>query len=123
MLFNFSDTCFSRFFDTGYGISNSSTRFAARLGLYAQSGQDQALRFSLTAAGLDSAQARIAVRSSAAVRMALRLGLSDITTCAWRLALTARPLTAQSIRAAVTGGQESRFQTVLRIRVIERFTN
>ena len=122
-MFNFSDTCFNRFFDAGCGITNGSTRLASRLGLSAQVAQGQALRLYLLGAGLDAAQARIAVRSAAVARMALRLGLSDITTCAWRLALTARPLTVQSIRAAIIGGQESRFQTVLRIRVIERFTN
>lgn len=122
-MLNFSDTCFNRFFDAGYGITNGSTGFGLRLGLSARVAQKQTLRFHLISAGLNAAQARIGVRSAAAALLALKLGLSDITPCAWRLTVTASPQTAQSIRAAISGGQESRFQTMLRIRVIERFTN
>jgi hypothetical protein len=123
VLFNFSDTCFGWFFDAGDRITNGSTGFGLRLGLSARVAQKQALRFHLISAGLNAAQARIGVRSAEAAQLALRLGLSDITPCAWRLIITARPLSAHSFRAAIGGGQGSRFQTILRIRVIERFTN
>ncbi|MCE5269776.1 hypothetical protein LLH00_00650 [bacterium] len=122
-MFNHADSCFGFFFTGAELVTGDSTRACVRLSLLAGGAGNHSLRLGLLSSGPGGAQVRWNILGGQADGSALSLALLDVTRSAWTLPVMAGMDLRQALSLFLTGASASSGQSVLRVRVVERFTN